>query len=160
KLAAAGVAEAAGLDLPANKRGREGAPRLAGRRIAPPDDIPPLVEAHGEPLRRIFPLSERPPAVLVARPGDIARSLPGAGLAADADLRVGRGEMVARRVVILAHAGRMALRAHEIPVLIQLGPMQDVVVLDLLVRVEMEPALAALLLGPAVPGDRQRLQTA
>ena len=36
----------------------------------------------------------------------------------------------------------------------------DVVVLDLLVRIEMEPALAALLLRPAVPGDRQRLQAA
>ena len=32
--------------------------------------------------------------------------------------------------------------------------------LDLLVRIEMEPALAALLLWAAVPGDRQRLQPA
>ena len=38
--------------------------------------------------------------------------------------------------------------------------MQDVVVPDLLVRIEMEPALAALVLRPAVPGDRQRLQAA
>ena len=38
--------------------------------------------------------------------------------------------------------------------------MQHVVVLDLLVRVEMKPALAALLLRPAVPGERQRLQPA
>ena len=81
-------------------------------------------------------------------------------LAADADLREARGEAVGRRVVILAHAGRMALRAHEIPVLVQLGPVQHVVVLDLLVRIEMEPALAALVLRPAVPGDRQRLQPA
>src|SRR5262249_54305116 len=42
----------------------------------------------------------------------------------------------------------------------QPGPMQDIVVLDLLVRVEVEPALAALLFRPAVPGDRQRLQAA
>src|SRR5262249_57043208 len=40
------------------------------------------------------------------------------------------------------------------------GPVQHVVVLDLLVRIEMEPALAALLLRPTVPGDRQRLQAA
>jgi len=38
--------------------------------------------------------------------------------------------------------------------------MQHVVVLDLLVRMEMEPALSALLLGAAIPGDRQRLQPA
>ena len=38
--------------------------------------------------------------------------------------------------------------------------MQDVVVADLLVRIEVEPALAALVLRPAVPGDRQRLQPA
>jgi hypothetical protein len=38
--------------------------------------------------------------------------------------------------------------------------MQDVVVLDLLVRIEMEPALAALLLGAVIPGDRQGLQPA
>src|SRR5205807_9119644 len=63
-----------------------------------------------------------------------------------------------RRLVILGDPGRMALRAHEIPVLVQLGPMQDVVVLDLFVRVEMKPALAALLLGTRVPGDGERLQ--
>src|SRR5262245_41448470 len=38
--------------------------------------------------------------------------------------------------------------------------MQNVVVLDLLIRVEVKPALAALSLRPAVPGDRQRLQPA
>ena len=31
---------------------------------------------------------------------------------------------------------------------------------DLLVRIEVEPALAALVLRPAVPGERQRLQAA
>ena len=81
-------------------------------------------------------------------------------LAAHADFREARGEAVGRRVVILAHAGRMAPRAHEIPVLVQPGPVQHVVVLDLLVRIEMKPALAALLLRPAVPGERQRLQAA
>src|SRR6516164_3416646 len=37
--------------------------------------------------------------------------------------------------------------------------MQRIVVLDLLVRIEMEPALAALLLRPCVPRNRQRLHT-
>src|SRR5215831_96718 len=36
----------------------------------------------------------------------------------------------------------MALGAHEVPVLVQLGPVQDVVVANLLIRIEMEPALA------------------
>src|SRR5262249_5286312 len=96
--------------------------------------------------------------LLGARPGDVSGALAMAGLAADADLGPGAGEAIIRRVVILAHAGRVALRAHEIPVLVQLGPMQDVIVLDLLVRIEMEPALSALLLRAGVPGDRERLK--
>ena len=36
--------------------------------------------------------------------------------------------------------------------------MQKIVVAYLFVRIEMEPALSALLLWPAVPGDRERLQ--
>src|SRR5262245_62179575 len=36
--------------------------------------------------------------------------------------------------------------------------MQNVIVLDLLARVEVKPALAALLLRATVPGNRQRLQ--
>ena len=83
-----------------------------------------------------------------------------AGLAADADLGPGGGEAIVRRIVVLAHAGRVALGAHEVPVLVQLGPVQDIVVADLLVGIEVEPALAALVLRPAVPGDRQRLQAA
>ena len=81
-------------------------------------------------------------------------------LATDADFRKTRGEAVVGRVVVLAHAGRMAFGAHEIPILVQLGPVQDIVVLDLLVRVEMEPALAAFVLRPAVPGKRESLQAA
>ena len=47
----------------------------------------------------------------------------------------------------------MALGAHEVPVLIEPGPVQHVVVLDLLIGIEMKPFLAALVLRPAVPGD-------
>jgi hypothetical protein len=36
--------------------------------------------------------------------------------------------------------------------------VQDVIVLDLLIRIEMEPVLATLLLRAGVPGDRERLQ--
>ena len=82
-----------------------------------------------------------------------------AGLAADVDLCPGGGEAIIYRVVVLAYTGRMALGAHEVPILIQLSPMQDVVVANLLIRIEVEPALAATVLRPAVPGDRECLQT-
>src|SRR5262249_34148205 len=146
------------LDLLAQQRRGEvagGVPRL---RIASPDDIAPFVETNQQTLRRMLTLTERPPALLGARPGDVSGALAMAGLAADADLGPGAGEAIIRRVVILARAGRVALRTHEIPVLVQLGPMQDVIVLDLLGRIEMEPALSALLLRAGVPGDRERLQ--
>ena len=112
------------------------------------------------PFVGIVGLAERPPALPVPRPTDVPRALAVAGLAADADLGERRGEAIGRRIVVLAHAGRMALGAHEVPVLVQLGPVQDVVVTDLLVGIEVEPALAARFLRPAVPGDRQRLQAA
>jgi len=54
----------------------------------------------------------------------------------------------------------MALGAHVVPVLRTPGPVQHVLVVHLVVRIEVEPALAARLLGPAVPGDRQGLQSA
>jgi hypothetical protein len=96
--------------------------------------------------------------LLLARPDNVPRPLAVAGLTADADLRPGGGEAIACRIVILAHPGRVALGTHEVPVLVQLSPMQNVVIADVLVRIEMEPALAALVRRPAVPGERQRLQ--
>ena len=70
--AAAGVAEAAGLDLLANERRREVARGVAGPRIDRPRDIAPLVEADGEPHARIVGLAERPPALPLARPSHMA----------------------------------------------------------------------------------------
>src|SRR6516165_7672649 len=155
---AVGVIAAAGLDLSADEGGREVTLRVSGLGIEPPDHIAPLVEANQQTLGRLFGLAE--PALLRARPSDVPRPLAVAGLATHADFRKARGEAIVGRVIVFAHAGRVALRAHEIPVLVQLGPMQDVVVLDLLVRVEVEPALAALRFRAAIPGDRERLQAA
>src|SRR5262245_50326821 len=90
----------------------------------------------------------------------MARALSVARLTPDADLGKVRSEGVVRRVVILRDPGRVTLRTHEVPVLIQPGPMQDVIVPDRLVGVEVEPALAAFILRSRVPGDRQRLDTA
>ena len=54
----------------------------------------------------------------------------------------------------------MTVGAHPVPVLIDPGPVQLVVVGDLLVGVEVKPALAALVLRPGVPSERQRLEAA
>ena len=154
ELAAPRMAQPAGLDLLPQDGRCDIALWIAGRRIVAPVGISSLIEAHGETFGLVLMLAEWPPALLVVRPSNMARALAVAGFTADADLRPFRIETIARRIVILFHAGRMALGAHEIPVLVQLGPMQEIVVLDLLVRVEMEPALAALLFRPAVPCDR------
>src|SRR5262249_32794404 len=154
EFAAARVAEAAGLDLLAHQRRGEVARGISRVAVDAPEDVAPFVEASEQALLRVFILAERPPAPLLVHPRDVARALAVTGLAADADLRPRARESVGRRFVILAHAGRVASGAHEIPVLVQLGPMQDVVVLDLFVRIEVEPALAAGLLWAAVPGDR------
>src|SRR6187401_3264355 len=54
----------------------------------------------------------------------------------------------------------MTLGAHEIPVLIELCPMQHVVVADFFIGIEMEPPLPAPFLCARVPGDRKSLHAA
>ena len=71
-----------------------------------------------------------------------------------------RVKRVCGGVVILAHVGRVAVGAHEIPVLRIPRPVQFIAVVDLIVRIEVEPALAAPRFRPSVPGDRQGLQPA
>src|SRR6266853_916298 len=159
KFAASRVAKTAGLDLPAQDGGRDTALWIAGFRIGKPGDAVTLVQEHSKTLCRIIALSEWPPALLVACPSDVTRSLPMAGLAADAYFCPDGTKAIIRCIVVFLHAGRMAFGTHEIPVLVQLAPMQDVVMLDLVVRIKMEPALAAGFLRPAVPGKRQRLQS-
>src|SRR5262249_55865594 len=109
ELAATRMAKSAGLDLLAHQRRGEVAGGVPRRWIASPDDIAPFVETNPQTLRRMLTLTERPPALLGARPGDVSGALAMAGLAADADLGPGAGEAIIRRVVILAHAGRVAL---------------------------------------------------
>ena len=152
------MAEPAGLDLLAHRSGRGAALRIAGRRIKRPCDIASFVEADDEALGGIVASSERPPALPFPRPIDMTRAAAVTGFAADADFCPGRGEAIPRRVVVLVHAGRMALGAHEVPVLVQLGPVQEIVVADLFVRIEVKPALTALVLRATIPGDRERLQ--
>ncbi len=160
EFAAARMAAAAGLDLLARRRRREVARGIAGLRIDRPGDAAALVEPRQKPHTGIVALAERPPMIPRVGPIHVARTFAVARLAADGDLGEVRREAILRGVVVLAHAGRMTLGAHEIPVLIELRPMQDVVVLDVLFRVEVKPALAALRFRPCVPGERERLHAA
>ena len=160
KFAAPRMAEAARLNLFAQLAGGKIAKRLPRSRVGSPRHVLTFVETNDETFGRIILFGERPPAVLVACPRNVARSLSVTSLAADADFREGRGEAVVRRVIVLVHAGRMALGAHEIPVLVQLRPMQDIVVLDLFIGIKVKPALSAFVLRSAVPGERQCLQPA
>src|SRR5262245_35129525 len=82
------------------------------------------------------------------------------GFASDVDVGPARVESIPSRVVVLSHAGRMTVGAHEVPVLRRPGPMQLVVVRDVLGGVEMKPALAAVFLCTRVPRDRERLKSA
>ncbi|MOA04097.1 hypothetical protein D3C78_1236320 [compost metagenome] len=150
-LLAPRMALGANLVLLAGERGR----RLAGGDVLQaraPAAAAALVELNGQALVRLL--------LAAAGPAQVLRSGTVAGLAAHADLRPAGGEAIAFGVVVLAQVGGVAIRAHEVPVLCRAGPVQRIGVADLLFRIEMEPALSALIRRPAVPGDGQGLQTA
>jgi putative serine protease PepD len=52
----------------------------------------------------------------------------------------------------------MALGAHEVPVLVDAGPVQRIAGAKIQSRIEMEPALPALCFGTRIPGDSEGLQ--
>ncbi len=156
------MAQAAGLDLLAQGLGRRSARRVPGRGIDGPGGVLALVEADDEALRVVAALG---PAESASSPACCACAQ--ATWAEPCPWQVSQPTLISahvvakrvfRRVVVLAHAGRVALGAHEIPVLVELRPVQDVVVADFFIGIEVEPALSALVLRPAVPGDPQRLQ--
>src|SRR5262245_56792063 len=157
ELATARMTQAAVLRLLAQGKGELAAPGVAALCLDWPADIAAFIEANQKAQARIIVSSQWPPALGFSGPSEVVG--PGAltGLAADADLRKSRGEAIGLRRVVLAHAGRMTFGTHEVPILVELGPVQEVVVPDLLVGIKVKPALATLLLGPGVPGQRQRL---
>src|SRR5262245_54097281 len=87
----------------------------------------------------------------------MARARAVARLATHVDLRPARIESISRRVVVLPDARRMAVGAHEVPVLRRTCPVELVVVRDAIGRVKMKPTLAALRRRTRIPGDRKRL---
>src|SRR5882757_11160536 len=153
KFAAPGVAEATGLDLLAQHGRRDATLWITGSWIGKPSDAVTLIQEHSKTLDGIVALSEGRPALLVVCPTDVTRTLSVAGLAADAYFCPCGGKSIVGCIIIFLHAGRVALGTHEIPVLVQLCPVQDIIVLDLLVGIEVKPALAALVFWAAIPGN-------
>src|SRR5580700_3872045 len=116
EFSASRVAEPAGLDLPARQGRSDIAMWIAGFGIRLPGNAVPLVQKDGKPFARIFVFSK--PLPLAVSPLDVSGAFAVAGLATDADFRPRRVETITGRVVVFLHAGRVALRTHEIPVLI------------------------------------------
>src|SRR5690606_36534284 len=81
----------------------------------------------------------------------VQRARPVAGLAADVDLGTRRRETLLLRHVALLERGRVARRAAAVPVVHGARPMERVRRREREVRVEVKPALAALLGRTAVP---------
>ena len=144
------------LNLFAQAHRRRASLKLVRLRVAQPGNARALIETRQKPLGVVFLGEGRP----VLGPRHMTRAPPVTCLAADADLFPGGGEAVCGGIVILGDAGGVTLGAHEVPILVQLGPVQRVVVANVLVGIEMEPALAALLFRAAVPRNRQRLNAA
>src|SRR2546425_5409630 len=86
------------------------------------------------------------------RPGQVRVPRSVASLAADVERAPRRPVRVVRRIVALFQVRRVALGAHQIPVLIAARPVQVPPGRDRLVRVEGQPALL-----PGVPRDRETL---
>src|SRR5712692_4064389 len=87
------------------------------------------------------------------RPGQVRFPRPVTGLAADVEGAPRRPVRVGRGIVALSQVRRVALGAHQIPVLITARPVQGLPGSDRLVRVEGQPALL-----PGVPGHGETLQ--
>src|SRR5664279_4638984 len=80
-----------------------------------------------------------------------------ASLAGDVDIGPAGGIAIGGEVVVLFQIRRVAARTLIVPGLVALCPMEAVAGSRGLLGVKMEPALASLLLGTAVPRDAQRL---
>ena len=132
---------------------RRAALGVAGFRHGRPGHAAPLVQRDGEPLVGV----ERAPVRSFLRPGHVVGARPVTRLARHVEFRPGRLVDAGRGVEVLAEVGRMALGARKVPVLATRCPMQPIAGTDVLPRVEVKPALAALVFRARVPGNGQRL---
>ena len=109
-----------------------------------PLDVASLAQRHGQPHRRAaLERPRRAPVARVVRPRHVRRRRAVARLARHVHLRPRRLVGVGGAIVALAQVRRVARRALRVPVLAELRPVQDVGVRDLLVRIQVVPALPA-----------------
>jgi hypothetical protein len=158
----------AGLAVFAQRRTAGVAGRAAvdsGRVGRPIADDRPRAFAGESPRLAPACLQRRQPLVVlrvIGRPRlpgplDMGRCRAVTGFAGDVDLAPGGVIGLAGRIVALAQIGRMALGTLQCPVVVDAGPVQGVAMVDLLLWIEVEPALPAFALRPRIPGDRQHL---
>ena len=150
-----GVAPGAGLHLEARLEELRGL-RDPALLVHLPRAAAPLGETDDEARLSLRVLPPRP---RLPRPVHVARALTVARLARHVQLGEGREETVLVEPVALAQVRGMALGALAVPALRELRPVQHVAVVHALARVEVEPALPALLLRAAVPRHGERLET-
>jgi hypothetical protein len=82
-----------------------------------------------------------------------------ASLASDVDIGPASGIGIGGEIIVLLQIGGMAARALIVPGLVAPGPMEAVAGPQVLAGIKRKPALAALLLWPAVPRNAERLIT-
>ncbi len=114
-------------------------------------------------IGRLQPVGQPHPRVIGAAsgrrlgPGDMTRAGAMARLARHVHIRPAGRIGVGGEVVVLLQIGRVAIGALVIPGLVRPGPVQSIAGRQFSVGIEVEPALAAILFLPAVPGDAERL---
>ena len=145
-----------GLEL--GRRQLLGAPGDAGLRV----HLPMAFVGRLQPIRQAHPCSVRARRVGAAcglrlGPGDVPRARTVARLAGHVEVGPGGCIGVGGEVEVLLQIGGVAIGALVIPGLVAPGPVQWVAGLELLARVELEPAPTALIFRAAVPGNAERL---
>ncbi len=151
---AAGMAGGAGVELHRQERLRPVRDARLGVHLPPTVVAGPELH-HQALLVRVLGSGRIGPC-----PGDMARAGAVAGLAGHVHVGPGRGVAVGGQIIVFLQARRVAVGAHVVPGLVAPGPVQPVARSQCLIGIEVEPALAAPILGPAVPGDAERLQPA
>ena len=133
------------------RRQRHGAPGDGLTRCERPAVAGRVLEGDDEPAQGIGARDA------LARPRDVAGAGAVTGLARHVHVRPRGVEAVLGQPVVLLEVRRVAVGAHVVPVLQEPGPVEDIAVVDLLSRVQVEPALPAGRRRAAVPRDAEGL---
>ncbi|HVA76322.1 MAG TPA: hypothetical protein VNF27_00425 [Candidatus Binataceae bacterium] len=152
-LAAPRVASCAQLNFPLRLT-RRASTRVAGCAIDRPCDAVAFVKRDRQAL-----VGKGLPIALLLRPRHVIGAGTVASLTRDIDLRVRSGKAASGSIVVLAQIGRMTIRTHVVPVLIDSSPMPRVPIGDRFTGIKCEPSLTAARARAAIPGDAECLQS-